>query len=56
MNSKDEEDKLVEEYNKPDPSYEVPKEDMTCFRCDDVGTCKYAWDLFNVGGDCLANK
>lgn len=32
------------------------KEDMTCSRCPDVDACNYAWDLYNVDGDCLAAK
>jgi hypothetical protein len=34
----------------------IPKEDTTCFRCPDSGTCKYAFDPYNTDGDCLADK
>jgi len=43
-------------YDTEPRNYEVPKETMTCFHCDDRGTCKYAWDLYNQDGDCLAEK
>lgn len=33
-----------------------PKEQMTCFRCPEAETCRLAWDLYNTGGDCLAEK
>ena len=28
----------------------------TCHECPDEKTCKYAWDLYNTNGDCLAYK
>ena len=31
-------------------------EDYTCFECGDVETCKYRYDSYNTGGDCLASK
>ena len=35
----------------------VPAKDMfTCNRCVDANTCRWAWDLYNTDGDCLANK
>ena len=48
-------DEVVEELaaiGQPVPS----KEDLTCSRCDCVGECQYAWDLYNTQGDCLADK
>jgi len=40
-----------------DPGMPIPpKEELTCFKCDEKDTCKYAWDLYNTDGDCLANK
>ena len=32
------------------------KEYMTCDRCLDADTCLFAWDRYNTGGDCLADK
>ena len=32
------------------------KEDMTCNRCSEADTCWLAWDRYNTGGDCLADK
>jgi hypothetical protein len=33
-----------------------PKEDFTCHGCGLVNNCRYAWDLYNTDGDCLADK
>jgi hypothetical protein len=30
--------------------------EFTCNECGAEATCAYAWDLWNVGGDCLASK
>ena len=35
---------------------EPPLESFTCFRCKDKDICKYANDLYNTNGDCLAMK
>lgn len=32
------------------------KEDMTCFKCDYNNICKWAYDLYNTDGDCIASK
>jgi hypothetical protein len=29
---------------------------FTCANCHDKDICKFAWDLYNTNGDCLANK
>ncbi len=29
---------------------------FTCHKCDEVDTCVYAFDLYNINRDCLANK
>jgi hypothetical protein len=29
---------------------------MSCLNCKDNKMCKYAWDAYNIGGECLANK
>jgi hypothetical protein len=29
---------------------------FTCFECKVRETCEYAFDNYNTGGDCLANK
>lgn len=28
----------------------------TCSECSEANSCKYAWDLYNINGDCLASK
>ena len=35
---------------------QVPDAAYTCNDCTDNKTCKYAWDLYNTDGDCLASK
>jgi 7-cyano-7-deazaguanine synthase in queuosine biosynthesis len=32
------------------------KESYTCNRCDAADKCRFAWDFYNIGGDCLAEK
>ena len=32
------------------------KEKFTCYDCKNNDICKYAWDLYNTNGDCLASK
>jgi len=32
------------------------KDEFTCNRCTDADTCRLAWDLYNIDGDCLASK
>ena len=36
--------------------YRYQKKIMTCNKCEDVNTCKFAWDPYNTNGDCLASK
>lgn len=36
--------------------FEVAKEDTTCWDCPLNKDCLFAWDSYNTGGDCLANK
>jgi hypothetical protein len=37
-------------YSPPDPTT------LTCFSCDDRGSCEFVNDPYNTGGDCLASK
>lgn len=34
----------------------VPLERFTCFRCTLKDKCSYAFDGYNIDGDCLAEK
>ncbi len=34
----------------------IPIENFTCYGCAMVKECKYAFDLYNTQGDCLAEK
>lgn len=34
----------------------VPKEDFTCTKCSKKYFCEHAFDWYNIGGDCLAEK
>lgn len=46
---------VISEMNKK--GIHVPlKEKMTCNRCPEIDKCPFAWDLFNINGDCLAMK
>lgn len=40
------------------PDYEkMPNKNLfTCFKCKDNKTCPFAWDYYNLNGDCLASK
>ena len=29
---------------------------FTCYHCPHKNTCEYAWDVYNIDGDCLAIK
>lgn len=40
----------------PIEAYEVDPESTTCHGCKDNDICKYAFDPYNINGDCLANK
>ena len=33
-----------------------PAKDYTCYGCSIVSTCPFAFDLYNLDGDCLAEK
>ena len=47
------------ESEEPPYEWEPPNykpEDYTCFDCPHKDTCEYAWDYYNVNGDCLAIK
>ena len=46
--------KSDEEY--PFPYEDMPKEDFTCYTCEEKEYCKYAFDAYNTDGDCLAYK
>jgi hypothetical protein len=44
-----------------EPAVYVPRsgpgdEMSTCFKCPDNTTCKFAWDEYNLDGDCLMSK
>lgn len=30
--------------------------EFTCHGCQDEPECRYAWDAYNLHGDCLASK
>lgn len=34
----------------------ISLEKFTCNTCDIMENCRYAWDLYNISGDCLAEK
>jgi len=35
----------------------VPDEEsMTCYKCPEAESCRFAWDPYNTDGDCLAAK
>ena len=36
--------------------YDIKLEDLTCHTCKDKETCPYAYDGYNIDGDCLAIK
>ena len=40
------------------PDYQkMPNKNLfTCFKCKDNKICAFAWDLYNLNGDCLATK
>ena len=35
---------------------QLPIEKFTCCNCDIVDKCEFAYDLYNLDGDCLAEK
>ena len=45
---------LINAMNQFDHYY--PDKDCTCTKCDLVMYCPVAFDVYNVDGDCLANK
>jgi len=32
------------------------EKEYTCFECPDNRLCDYAWDLYNINGECIAKK
>ena len=34
----------------------LKREDYTCYKCPLKDNCKYAWDIYNIKGHCLAGK
>ena len=48
-NSKEEMREAFEERD-----YDIDR--STCSECSEANHCKYAWDLYNTNGDCLADK
>ena len=34
----------------------IPLEFYTCHKCGAKDNCQYAWDDYNINGDCLAEK
>lgn len=45
---------ILEDARANDPS--VKLEDYTCFDCSEFNKCPFAFDLYNLGGECLASK
>ena len=43
-------------YSKTPLAHEYGADKFTCFGCSQVGTCQFAFDLYNLDGDCLAEK
>lgn len=39
-----------------DGTGDFKEESYTCHKCRDKETCRYAFDAYNTGGDCLASK
>ena len=37
-------------------SIEEAKKEFTCNMCTEEPNCRYAWDAYNLHGDCLASK
>ena len=35
---------------------ELQQVEVTCEKCPYNDNCEYAWDVYNTGGDCLAEK
>jgi DNA-directed RNA polymerase subunit RPC12/RpoP len=51
------EDELLEkDYQKFVIKVDKETKNYTCLHCSMNRECKYAWDLYNTNGDCLANK
>jgi hypothetical protein len=34
----------------------IAKKKFTCFKCNSEKTCPFAWDTYNLNGDCLMEK
>lgn len=48
-------ERLLAMNRKFDLKYGDEKE-YTCHECADNKTCDYAWDLYNINGECIAEK
>jgi hypothetical protein len=40
----------------PPDEHEKPRKEFTCFTCECATLCDYAWDWYNLNGDCLMMK
>jgi len=40
----------------PNNAKAPPKESMTCYKCLKKDTCAFAWDWYNVNGDCILER
>jgi len=40
----------------PPDTFERPRKDFTCFRCEHEINCHSRYDWYNVDGDCLEMK
>lgn len=45
-------EKWKELFNK----FDIDTERCTCLDCNDKSKCPYAYDIYNVDGDCLKEK
>jgi len=36
--------------------YQISPEELTCYGCIARNSCRFVDDLYNTGGDCLAEK
>ena len=43
-------------YSATESAHKFPRESFTCNGCLAVCDCEFAFDLFNLNGDCLADK
>ena len=50
---------LIKKYNEEFITMKFPlvkREDFTCNACSAKNDCDWAFDLYSIGGDCLAEK